>query len=91
MSMDAAGIRYWAGRPGVVLVNDPIETAEAVARAYDIRWLVLDHADSVPLAKAVLADQRPAWVGPIAWDDGEVAVYPVCTEPGDGRCAGPST
>ena len=91
MSMDAAGVRYWTGRPGVVLVNDPVETTEDVARAYDIRWLVLDHADSVPLARAVLDGEGPAWVGPVAWDDGEVAVYPVCTEPGDARCAEPAS
>ena len=32
---------------GVVLVNDPLETIEEVARAYDIRWLVLNRADTV--------------------------------------------
>ena len=36
MSIDAAGTKYWTGHGGVVLVNDPIETIEEVARAYDI-------------------------------------------------------
>ena len=28
MSIDASGYRYWTGRPGVVLVNDPLDTVE---------------------------------------------------------------
>ena len=86
MSIDAAGYRYWTGHPGVVLVNDPIETVESVARAYGIRWLVLERADSVPAAAEILIDgKRPAWVGPPILDTGEVGVYPVCTGP-DPRC-----
>ena len=42
MSIDASGTQYWSGRGGVVLVNDPLDTIDDVARAYDIRWLVLD-------------------------------------------------
>ena len=38
--------------PGVVLVNDPLDTVEQVARAYDIRWLVLEPNDTVAAAKA---------------------------------------
>ena len=86
MSIDASGLRYWTGHPGVVLVNDPLDTVEAVARAYDIRWLVLDRADSVPAAGAILIDgRRPAWVGPPILDTGDLAVYPVCVGP-DARC-----
>jgi hypothetical protein len=81
MSIDAAGTRYWSGRGGVVLVNDPLETIEAVARAYDIRWLVLDRGDSVPAMAPVLdADERPAWIGPpimTAGDPVDLAVYPL--------------
>ena len=47
MSIDASGYRYWTGHPGVVLVNDPLDTVEQVARAYGIRWLVLEPKDSV--------------------------------------------
>ena len=83
---DAGRTRYWTGRGGVVMSNDPVELTEEVARAYDIRWLLLDHADSVPLAAAVLSGDAPAWVGPVAWDDGRMALYPVCTSAGDGRC-----
>lgn len=87
MSIDASGYRYWTGRGGVVLVNDPLDTVESVARAYDIRWLILEQADTVPAAKAILVDgQRPPWVGrPILSGDG-VSVYPVCTTIGDTRC-----
>jgi hypothetical protein len=87
MSIDASGTKYWTGHGGVVLVNDPIETVEQVARAYDIRWLVLEKADAVPAVKAILVDrQRPAWVGPPVLDSDEVSVYPVCTAPEDIRC-----
>ena len=88
MSIDAAGYRYWTGHPGVVLVNDPLDTVEAVARAYDIRWLVLEAADTVPAARAILVDhQRPAWVGLPITDRDEVSVYPVCLTATDRRCA----
>ncbi len=101
MSIDASGTRYWTGRGGVVLVNDPIDTVEQVARAYGIRWLVLDSADTVAAAGPILDDdERPAWIGPpidagpmsttdASPGDGRltVAVYPVCLEPADVRCA----
>ena len=88
MSIDAAGYRYWTGHPGVVLVNDPLDTVEAVARAYDIRWLVLEAADTVPAARAILVDhQRPAWVGPPITSRDDVSVYPVCLAADDPRCS----
>jgi hypothetical protein len=93
MSIDASGTRYWTGRGGVVLVNDPLDTVAQVARAYDIRWLVVNRADSVAAVSPLLAGERPAWVGaPIlstADPGGEVrlAVFPVCTLAGDARCA----
>ncbi len=88
MSIDAAGYRYWTGHPGVVLVNDPLDTVEAVARAYDIRWLVLEKADTVPAARAILVDhQRPAWVGPPITSRDDVSVYPVCLAADDPRCS----
>ena len=87
MSIDASGYRYWTGHPGVVLVNDPVGTVEQVARAYGIRWLVLEGDDIVPTAHAILVDGvRPAWVGPPILDTDAVSVYPVCTTPGDERC-----
>jgi len=88
MSIDAAGYRYWTGRGGVVLVNDPIETVEEVARAYDVRWLVLEAEDTVPAAEAILVDgRRPAWVGAPVLEREDVSVYPVCTDAADPRCA----
>ena len=63
MSIDAASTKYWSGRGGVVLVNDPLDTIRDVALAYDIRWLVLDKDDAVPAAAGIQAD-RPAWLGP---------------------------
>ena len=102
MSIDASGTRYWTGRGGVVLVNDPIDTIEGVARAYGIRWLVLDAGDSVTAAAPILGeDARPVWIGPpvytepgtvsesqpVSDDRFSVGVYPVCLDPTDGRCA----
>ncbi len=88
MTIDASGYRYWTGHPGVVLVNDPIDTAEAVARAYDVRWLILERGDTVPAAAQILnRDERPAWVGPPILQRDDVSVYPVCTVATDPRCA----
>ena len=81
MSIDASGTKYWTGRGGVVLVNDPIETVERVARAYDTRWLVLDGEDSVKAAAPILDDvARPSWLGePIVLrdDPSPLVVLPV--------------
>lgn len=103
MSVDAGGTRYWTGHGGVVLVNDPLETIEEVARAYGIRWLVLQRVDQVAAVRPILdGEARPPWIGPpIATrpatarpgetvpPDGSVdlGVYPVCTEAADARCA----
>jgi hypothetical protein len=81
MSIDASGTKYWTGRGGVVLVNDPIETVEQVATAYGIDWLVVDREDSVR-AMAPLLDggPRPTWLGEPILAVGEplrLAVYPV--------------
>jgi hypothetical protein len=92
MSIDASGTQYWTGRGGVVLVNDPLGTVEQVARAYDIRWLVLNRADSVPAVTPILDGAvRPEWLGPPILADGQgsgidLAVFPVCTQIGDTRC-----
>jgi hypothetical protein len=81
MSIDAAGTKYWTGHGGVVLVNDPLDTIESVARAYDIRWLVLDREDSVKSVAPILdGAQRPAWLGAPVLTEGQptkLGVYPV--------------
>jgi hypothetical protein len=81
MSIDAAGTKYWTGHGGVVLVNDPPATVEEVARAYDIRWLVLDREDSVEsLAPVLDGRDQPAWLGSPILSEGtprRLAVYPV--------------
>ena len=80
MSIDAAGTKYWTGRGGVVLVNDPIETVERVARAYDIRWLVLDgeRQRARPRRRSSTTTRRPAWLGDAdrrCRDDAEPAAW----------------
>ena len=66
MSIDASGYRYWTGRRGVVLVNDPLDTVEQVAAR-------VRHPLARPRARGqrrgrratiLVDDQRPAWVGP---------------------------
>lgn len=95
LTIDAAGFKYFTGRGGVVTPNDPIDTVEAVARAYGTRWLVLERDALVPALLPVLrGEARPAWIGGAVYsvpaDDGgtpRLALYPICVTPGDSRCA----
>ena len=81
MSIDAAGTKYWTGRGGVVLVNDPPDTVQRVIDAYDIRWLVLDRDESVkPMAPVLDGIARPTWLGDPILSLGQplaLAVFPV--------------
>jgi hypothetical protein len=93
LSIDAAGYRYWTGRPGVVIPNDPLPAIEDVARAYAVRWLVIERDDAVPALAPALAGSRPPWIGPPiltipAADAGlpQLALLPICFESGDTRC-----
>jgi hypothetical protein len=94
LTIDAAGYKYWTGRPGVVTPNDPIETIEAVARAYETRWLVVERKDlAEALAPVLRGEARPAWIGPPAFaipagDGGSprLALLPTCTTADDTRC-----
>ena len=83
MSIDASGTKYWTGRGGVVLVNDPIETIEQVARAYDIRWLVLDREDGVDADRSDPRRRGEAGLagrtGPRRRRSARLAVFPVET------------
>jgi len=103
MSIDASGTLYWTGHPGVVLVNDPLATVEEVARAYRVRWLVLNRADTVASVAPILdGGPRPNWMGaPVASRPARqlpdaaplpagalgVGLFPVCLDPADPRCA----
>ncbi|HEY4226900.1 MAG TPA: hypothetical protein VGM49_01075, partial [Candidatus Limnocylindrales bacterium] len=94
LSIDSGGIKYWTGHPGVVTPDDPIDVIESVARAYDTRWLVVERDDAARALGPVLAGTlRPSWIGaPVfsvpAADGGvpRLALFPVCTTPGDTRC-----
>jgi dolichyl-phosphate-mannose-protein mannosyltransferase len=95
LSIDAGGMRYWTGHPGVVTTNDPLDTIASIAQAYDIRWLILERDDLATAMAPVLAGQRPAWIGPPRFTmpsaDGGLArleLYPVCVSPADARCSG---
>ena len=99
MTIDAGGFKYFSGRPGVVSPDDPIDTIADVARAYDIRWLVLERTGVVAALEPVLAGgPRPAWIGPavfsiVAGDAGPpiLVLFPVCTTASDTRCTAPAT
>jgi 4-amino-4-deoxy-L-arabinose transferase-like glycosyltransferase len=99
LTIDSAGLKYYTGRPGIVTPDDPIETVEQVARAYDTRWLVLERDDIVRALAPILAGgERPSWIGsPVfvvpAADGGipQLAMYPVCLDNSDDRCAGGPT
>ena len=94
MSIDAASLTYWTGRPGIVTPNDPLDTIQAAAKAYDVRWLVLEQTLYVPALAPVLdGSSRPSWIGPAAFtvpaaDGGlpRLALYPVCVASTDPRC-----
>ena len=94
MSIDAGGWKYLTGMPGVVSPDDPIETIEAVARAYEIRWLVIERADAARALGPVLdGTLQVRWIGaPVISaslsGDGRptIALFPVCTTPEDDRC-----
>ena len=93
MSLDTGAIKYWTGHPGVVAPNDPITTIEAVARAYDVRWLYVERSDAVPALGPILdGSGRPGWVGAPVWSvtgtttTVDAGLYPVCFTTGDPRC-----
>ena len=95
LSIDAAGIKYWTGHPGVVTPNDSLDTIEAVARAYGTRWLVIERGDAAEAMGPVLAGTRPAWIGAPVFsvpDDAgglpRLALLPVCLDVADARCPG---
>jgi hypothetical protein len=85
LSIDAAGMKYWTGRPGVVTPDDPIEVIESVARAYETSWLVIERNDAARALGPVLAGTRPPWIGPPAFtvpapEGGlpTIALFPLC-------------
>ncbi|HSS35244.1 MAG TPA: hypothetical protein VLR93_03135, partial [Patescibacteria group bacterium] len=101
MSLDTGGVKYWTGHPGVVAPADPIATIQAVAKAYDARWLLVERRDTVtalaPLLEA--AGAHPAWIGPSVWREpaagadpdpvsagDDAALFPLCFAVGDPRC-----
>ncbi len=93
MSLDTGGIKYWTGHPGVVAPNDPIDTIESAARAYNARWLYVERSDAVAALGPILdGTQRPGWVGPPVWSvtgpgaTTDAGLYPICLSPADPRC-----
>jgi len=94
MTVDAAGFKYFTGRPGVVSPNDSLDTIRGVAEAYDSRWLVLERSGIVDALEPVLIDDdRPSWIGSPVFivpsstgGPPTLVLYPVCFSAADARC-----
>jgi 4-amino-4-deoxy-L-arabinose transferase-like glycosyltransferase len=95
MAADPGAYTYHYRRAGVVTPNDPLPVVEQVARAYGVRWLVLERGGVVPALQPVLLGmEHPAWLSrPVAqvpaddpWEPPLAALYAVCLEPTDTRC-----
>jgi hypothetical protein len=67
MSADPGAYWYYTGLGGVVTPEDQLDTVESVARAYRIRWLVLEPAHIVDSLARVLAGATPPpdWLVPV--------------------------
>jgi hypothetical protein len=53
---DPPGYWYYAGRPSIVVPNEPVETVLTVADRYGARYLVLDHNRPAPLSALYAGD-----------------------------------
>ena len=84
----------------MVTPDDPIDTIRDVARAYGTRWLILERREIVrAMAPILKGGPRPEWIGPPAFSQDAtstdpvlaaypaVAIYPVCFDAADTRCA----
>ena len=85
MSIDSATFEYLTGHGGIVSPDDPLPVIEQAARAYDVRWLILERDGEVrALAPILSGSPPPDWLGPPAWvlpsasGAVEAAIYPVC-------------
>ena len=73
MSIDPGAYHYLTGHPGLLTPSDDLATIEAVARLYDVRWLVLEGTDIVPaLAPVLQGSEHPTWLSaPVAMVPGD--------------------
>lgn len=88
MSSDPGAYAFLAGRGGVVTPDDELPVIEDVLRAYGVRWLVVERAHAVPALAPFLDGDTGGrlWLWPrlISHD---AALFAVCLEPSDQRCA----
>ncbi len=97
MSIDSATFEYLTGHGGIVIPNDPLPVIEQAARAYHVRWLILERNGAVPaLAPLLSGAAPPAWLGPAAFvlpgapsgaPSVEAVIYPVCFDQALPGCA----
>ncbi len=68
MSEDTATFEYLTGHGGIVSPDDPLPVIEQAARAFGVRWLILER-DGAVKALAPLLDGAPPpdWLGPPAF------------------------
>jgi hypothetical protein len=85
MSEDSATFEYLTGHGGIVSPDDLLPVIERAARAYGVRWLILER-DGAVRALAPLLDGAapPDWLGPPAF------VLPGSGRPGSGAAVGGS-
>jgi len=68
MSEDSATFEYLTGHGGIVSPDDPLPVIEQAARAYDVRWLILERNGAVrALAPLLDGVAPPDWLGPPAF------------------------
>jgi hypothetical protein len=91
MSADPGAYKYYSGLGGVVTPADPLDVAEQVARAYDIRWLVLERAHIVDafIPLYLGTGPVPGWLAKAADAGGAELpawrIYAVCVSAADAR------
>jgi hypothetical protein len=99
MSEDSSTFEYLTGHGGIVSPDDPLPVIEQAARAYDVRWLILERNGAVrALAPLVNGAAPPDWLGPPAFvlpASGAAAgaasvvavIYPVCFDQAAPGCS----
>jgi 4-amino-4-deoxy-L-arabinose transferase-like glycosyltransferase len=67
MSEDSSTFEYLTGHGGIVSPDDPLPVIEQAARAYDVRWLIVERNGAVRALTPLLDGAAPPdWLGPPA-------------------------
>ena len=77
MYMDPPSLNLLAGNPAVAPPFDPPEVIGDVARAYDVRWVIVERATGAEADVLGLWDGADWLADTPAFDDGDVRIYAV--------------